>query len=219
MEIESILPLYIRQQCHDVLKNTSIKMAAQARHDKKEDTFALLQRAIRSKHKIEMTYNSFYEQEIITTILSPYHLYFGQRAWYIVGHSSLHLQERTFKVSRILTHKLLDKLYVMNKPFNIEKHFGLAWSMIPEGKLYQVKLHFSQQVAGNVAEVIWHQTQKLARLKDGALRFEAEVDGLNEIQWWIMGYGNQVKVLAPALLKKKIIGMTQSMTKQQQRNS
>jgi predicted DNA-binding transcriptional regulator YafY len=30
------------------------------------------------------------------------------------------------------------------------------------------------------------------------------VDGLGEITWWILGYGNQVEVLAPAALRTKI---------------
>ncbi len=39
-KIESIIPNHIRQFCYPVLKNTSIKMASQARHDKKQNTFS-----------------------------------------------------------------------------------------------------------------------------------------------------------------------------------
>ena len=219
IKIESILPHYIRQQCQDVLKNTTVKMAAQARHDKKEDTFALLQRAIRSKHKVKITYKSFYEQDIITTTLSPYHLYFGQRAWYVIGYSSCHQETRTFKISRMLICELLDKLYLLNKPFNIDKHFGYAWSMIPEGKMYHVKLLFSKKVASNVAEVLWHQTQRLGRLKDRTLHFEVDVDGLSEIQWWVASYGDQVKVLSPTRLRNTMMTMAQNITRQYQRVS
>ena len=92
-------------------------------------------------------------------------------------------------------------------------------SMIPEGKMSHIKLCFSKKVAGNVAEVIWHQTQKLTRFKDGTLHYEVDVDGLDEIKWWIIGYGDQVKVLSPAPLRKKIITMAQNIIKQYQKVS
>jgi predicted DNA-binding transcriptional regulator YafY len=40
------------------------------------------------------------------------------------------------------------------------------------------------------------------------MRFE--VDGLNEITWWLAGYGDQVTVHKPAALRKRLIEMYQS---------
>jgi proteasome accessory factor B len=76
--------------------------------------------------------------------------------------------------------------------------------MIPEGKIHHVKLRFSPKVARNVAEVQWHGTQKTMFNEDGSLIAEFRVDGLGEISWWILGYGDQVEVLAPAALRKQI---------------
>jgi len=210
IKIENTLPLHIRRLCYQVLKNTSVKMTPQVRHDKKENTFALLQKAIRLKRKVKLTYRYFYDQNIITT-LSPYHLCFGQRAWYAIGYSSCHQGKKIFMISRMITCDLLDQLYILDKPFDIEKHLGNAWLMIPEGKMHHVKLCFSKKVAGDVAEVIWHQTQKLTRFNDGTLHFEVDVDGLNEITGWIMSYGDQVKVLSPASLQRKVTTIAQNI--------
>ncbi|MBN2455133.1 MAG: WYL domain-containing protein [Sedimentisphaerales bacterium] len=76
--------------------------------------------------------------------------------------------------------------------------------MIPEGRIYNVKLRFMPMVAENVAEVYWHDTQKFKRQENGSVIAEFRVDGLNEIAWWILGYGDQVEVLAPKKLRKKI---------------
>ena len=35
----------------------------------------------------------------------------------------------------------------------------------------------------------------------------AEVDGLGEISWWILGYGDQVRVVAPQELRERIVGV------------
>ena len=60
------------------------------------------------------------------------------------------------------------------------------------------------RVARNVAEVVWHKTQRLAHRDDGSLDFHVRVSGLNEISWWILGYGDQAEVLKPARLRQLI---------------
>jgi proteasome accessory factor B len=77
--------------------------------------------------------------------------------------------------------------------------------MIPEGQIYNVRLRFSPKVASNVAEVQWHSTQKVALKADGSAIVEFRVDGLGEITWWILGYGDQVEVLAPVALRNNIV--------------
>jgi predicted DNA-binding transcriptional regulator YafY len=37
------------------------------------------------------------------------------------------------------------------------------------------------------------------------------VDGLREIIWWIMGYADQVQVLAPKKLRKQVIKKARKM--------
>jgi len=59
-------------------------------------------------------------------------------------------------------------------------------------------------VARNVADVLWHKTQQIEWLEGGGIRFSVQVDGLREITGWILGYGDQVKVLDPPELVRKI---------------
>jgi proteasome accessory factor B len=59
-------------------------------------------------------------------------------------------------------------------------------------------------VARNVAEVVWHKTQQLVHRPDGSLDFHVRVSGLQEISWWILGYGDQAEVLKPARLRQLI---------------
>jgi len=95
--------------------------------------------------------------------------------------------------------------------FDVYEYFGRAWSMIPEGRIYNIKLRFLPKVANNVAEVQWHSTQKVVRNSDGSATVEFCVDGLGEITWWILGYGDQVQVLAPKELRKKVLEVAKNM--------
>jgi predicted DNA-binding transcriptional regulator YafY len=85
--------------------------------------------------------------------------------------------------------------------------------MIPEGKIHRIKLQFAPKVARNVAEVKWHNTQETTFNEDDSLAAEFRVDGLGEISWWILGYGDQAEVLAPTALRKRIAQIAQRMAK------
>jgi len=85
--------------------------------------------------------------------------------------------------------------------------------MVPEGRLYHVKLRFLPEVAYDVAEVQWHSTQTVTFDRDGSAIVEFRVDGLNEITWWILSYGDKVEVLAPRVLRQKVIEIALKVVK------
>jgi len=175
--------------------------------------FANLQKAISKKRKVKIQYYSLFERKIISLRLSPYHLMYNHRAWYVIGYSSLHKSIRMFKLNRLRELEILDKCFLDGEKFDLSEYLGRAWSMIPEGRIYHVKLRFLPKVANNVTEVLWHSTQKVKRSGDGTAVMEFRVDGLGEIIWWILGYGDQVEVLAPAVLRKKVLHAAENMIK------
>lgn len=211
LKIENNLPVKIRQYCNTALKNITTLANAQATLDSLDNLFGQLQKAIAKKLKVNISYDSLFDRTNVTLELCPYHLLYNQRAWYVLGYSDFHNSIRTFKLNRIKALKLSNKCYIDGEDFDLHEYFGRAWSMIPEGKIYNVKLCFSQRVAQNVAEVQWHSTQQVSWQDDGSAIVEFRVDGIGEISWWIMGYGDQVQVLAPAALRKRIIEMAKNI--------
>jgi proteasome accessory factor B len=211
LKIENNLPAKIRQYCNTALRNISTRAGAQAPMKTLDKTFAQLQKAITKKRKVNIEYHSLFEGKVIDLCLCPYHLMYNRRAWYVLGHSSLHSSIRTFKLNRIRKLQISDKCFVMEKGFDLYEHLGRAWSMIPEGRIYNVKLRFLPKVANNVAEVQWHGTQKVTRNSDGSATVEFRVDGLGEISWWILGYGDQVQILAPKALRNRVLETAKNM--------
>lgn len=213
LKIENNLPAKIRQYCNTALRNITIYANAQAPTGVINNTFDQLQKAIVNKRKVNLRYHSLFEGNIIDLQLHPYHLFYNHRAWYVIGFSNLHKSIRTFKLNRIKELNICDQCFLGGDNFNLYDYLGRAWSMIPEGQIYNVKLHFLPKVAHNVAEVQWHSTQKTTHHSDGSATIEFRVDGLGEITWWLLGYGDQVQVLAPKALRKKILDIAQNMIK------
>ncbi len=216
LKIENNLPPNIRRYCNTALKNISATIGAQAPVQSSgglDAVFTQLQNALTRKRKVNLRYNSLAEKKIIDVELSPYHLFYNQRAWYVLGRSSLHKSIRTFKLNRIKSMQISDKCFVGGEDFDAHEYFGRAWSMIPEGRIYNIKLQFTPKVACNVTEVKWHSTQQVTYHNDGSATIEFRVDGLGEISWWILGYGDQVRIVAPRALRKRILRMAENMIK------
>ncbi|MEE9370995.1 MAG: WYL domain-containing transcriptional regulator [Sedimentisphaerales bacterium] len=213
LKIENNLPTKIKQYCNKFLRNISMRISPQAPTNLLDKTFAQIQKAIATKHKVSIRYHSLFEGKIIDVELCPYHLMYNNRAWYVLGLSDLHKSVRAFKLNRFKELKTTEKCFTDSERFNLHEYIGKAWSMIPEGRIYNIKLRFLPKVANNVAEVQWHSTQKVTRNSDGSATIEFRVDGLGEITWWVLSYGDQVQVLAPRALRKKVVETAKNMIK------
>jgi len=204
VKLEGALPKVIRDHVGSVIDRMSISFGPVSRHEGLESMFDELSRAISARRVCRIVYISFQERRQIVTNVRPSRLVFVSRAWYLIAYSLKHRQVRTFKLARIRKCTVTKRTFPPPRSAEPDDHFGDAWQMIPEGKLYDVHLRFAPKVAGNVAEVQWHHSQKVEWNDDGSAEFHVRVDGLGEIAWWILGYGDQVEVISPPTLRKKI---------------
>lgn len=202
-KIESQLPLAIRAAVGELAENVRIRRGPVARHDQLDETYETVRRAIATRHTLAGRYISFAEKRQLPVTVDPYWLVFHDRAWYLLGHSHGHGEVRTFKLGRFAELKTMPGRF--DPPTEtLEDHLGNAWRFIPEGREYDVVLRFKPLVAANVAEVRWHRTQDVTWHDDGSIDFRVRVDGLGEIFWWVLGYGDQVRVLEPKTLRDRV---------------
>ncbi|MBX3394413.1 MAG: WYL domain-containing transcriptional regulator [Phycisphaerae bacterium] len=201
LKIESTLPAAVLEHCGAWLSGLSIQWPASSWADAVSGLFEKLQRALADRRRIRMRYDSTHDDREVVFLCDPLRLVFMTRGWYLIAHSHLHGEIRTFKVDRIVEVSMTEDRFKPDADFSLKKYFGKAWRMIPEGRLYSVRLKFTREVAASVEEVLWHSTQSTRKHPDGSLIFEAEVDGLREISAWVLSYGDQVEVLSPQPLR------------------
>jgi len=214
MKIESVLPAEIRDYCGSILDTIEFRPDPATDAKGTAPLFDLLWHTIREHKTLDITYDSYYEQSEIQTRLDPYRLVFITRGWYAIGYSHAHAEVRTFKVDRIIHAAATRGHFKPDPNFDLTRYFGNAWQMVRGKKRYPVRIRFSPKVAGNVEEVLWHPTQQTHRLDDSSLCYEVEVDGVDEIAWWVLGYGKEAVVEKPAELKKIIAAHIRGMAQQ-----
>lgn len=212
-KIENNLPIKIKQHCNKVLRNISVITTPQTEMELLDNKFSQLQNAILRKQIVKFYYYLSLEEKAISVYLEPYHLIHHKHVWHIIGKSNFHKKIRTFKLGQIKRLNVLDKCFLKDKEFDIFEYIGKAWAMVPEGRLYNIKLRFVPEIAHTIAEVKWHSTQIVRFEEDGSAIVEFRVDGLNEIIPWILSYGDQVQSLSPGILRKKILEISQKTLK------
>lgn len=215
IKLQSNLPGDLRQQVGELTAAIEMRADAHHPHEQSQGEYELLLRAVQARRRVRIRYHSLTDRCELSTLLSPYRMLFVRRAWYVIGRSSLHRAVRTFHVGRIREAVLTDDRYDVPPRFTLERYLGNAWLLVREpGKRSNVRIRFQPKVAGNVAEVAWHRTQRTEWNDDGTLDFTVTVDGLSEISWWVLGYGDQAEVLEPAELRKIIAGHAARLVEQ-----
>jgi predicted DNA-binding transcriptional regulator YafY len=208
LKIESNLPKEIQRYCNMALPHISIKANECERTGQLDKLFEKILTSILRKRVLKVHYQT--PEEKIVTELEPYHLIYHANRWHLLGKPTHRKEICSFSLKNIKELNVLDRCYVENMLSDVSDYFGRAWSTTPEGQLYNVKLKFTSEVARRVAETQWHKTQTVSFEEDGSAIVEFRVDGLNEIKWWILSFGDQVQVLAPRILRQQIIQIAQN---------
>ncbi|OHB59955.1 MAG: hypothetical protein A2167_06520 [Planctomycetes bacterium RBG_13_46_10] len=219
LKIENNLPAKIKQYCNKVLQNISVKDRPQERIDSFDKIFAQLMVAIQNSRVVTIRHYLPLERKEIVINLEPYHLIYNDHTWHLIGRCTYDKQIHIIKLNRIRELTTSNKFFARSERIDIQEYLSKAWSIVPEGQLYHIKLRFMPVVAHDVAAVKWHSTQKVTFEDDGSAILEFRVDGLNEITWWIISYGDRVQILAPKILRDKVTTIAQRMVESNQQES
>jgi proteasome accessory factor B len=211
-KVEAGLPLDVRTRATAEVSTTPIRLGPTSRHDDLDATYALVHRAIGRSEQLKCHYGVPGGATQEEFRLDPYWLLFYRHAWYVIGRSDAHGDMRPFKLSRLNGTARTGRTFDRPKGYTLDTYLGNAWGIVPGRESYDVRLRFSPVIGPYVAERNWHRTQRLAFEGDRHLLFRVTVDGLDEIAWWVHGFGAHVKVLEPEALNAWVAAIASSAT-------
>ncbi len=147
------------------------------------------------------------------TKFAPYRAVLNGELWFLVGRSSLHRRIEVIGVPWIRRALLTDEPYALPIRFNLDRFFGMAWGVERSPIRFPVWLRFRPGVAIEVAEYANRRGLKITNLDDGGLDLHFCVDGIDELFRWVMGFGDQVEVLAPPELRDRILKVAENLAR------
>jgi len=140
-------------------------------------------------------------------IFCPYFVEVGAvgQAIYAIGHIEPGKEMRTFKIDRVERIELLKDTYSIPHDFDPDQLLNQAWGIwFTEQEPLEIKLRFSARVAKRVRETRWHPTEQVTEQPDGSLLWCATIAEPREMLPWVRGWGADVEVIEPSLLREQI---------------
>ena len=105
----------------------------------------------------------------------------------------------------------LVKNFIKNNDISAESYFEGSWSVF-SGEPVEVVALFKDESARVIATSEHHKGEKIEELDNGYLKYTVTTNGLEEIQRWIIGFGDSVEVLAPQELKDSLSKIGEYLT-------
>lgn len=99
---------------------------------------------------------------------------------------------------------MLDKPIDCERAISIREFLGNAWTVYRGDRDWHVEIEFSAQIAEVVAETKHHPTQEIEFRKDGSALMRCCVSGLEEIEWFVLGFGPRARVRKPRELADRV---------------
>ena len=168
------------------------------------EVFRLLARAIVQRQEISFSYQSLRSAQPETRSVHPYHLANIDNAWYLLAHDPQRGQIRTFALPRIRTPQFTTKTFERPRGFSAAKELKGGFGVFAGTGKYLVKIRFDSFASRLVRERDWHPTQKFREAKGGEIELEMTLGALEEIERWVLSWGDHAKVLAPKILIESV---------------
>ena len=197
----------ILADAEQVIRVLDLKLADHSRH---QEIIRSVQWALLQRKQLVARYQSPYQAKAASLRLHPFRLCLVKQAWYLIARPAAGKVPRTYRITRFSSLRMTDLDADISADFDLKAYFGNAWGVYRGETSYDVEVAFTKAAAPLVTETTWHPTQKVRRHKDGTVTLTFRVDGLDEIQWWVLGWSGRVRVIRPAELREMVLGQLEA---------
>lgn len=170
--------------------------------EKVQKFYESIEKAISSLSTISMEYESI-NSGVSQRKVDPYFIIFRGRAFYFVGYCHMKKDYRTFRINRIIDISLTKEHFVKKDDISPETYFEGSWSVY-SGEPIEVEAIFKGNSARVIKTTSYNKDEKVEPIDDETVRYTVTVNGLEEIQRWLLGFGDEVEVVSPVELKENL---------------
>ena len=184
--------------------NTGVSIKAVGIANFDLEIFQIVSRAVTTEQELEFEYKGHADKGWKKRRIQPWHICGVDGQWYVIGHDLNRKAKRTFALVRMRKVELTGEAFNRPKDFEIEEHLQNSLGVFSGGKVQTVKIEFSGQARRLVQEKSWHPSQEIRELENGHVELSLKLNDLWEIERWVLAWGGDAKVIAPAALRKSI---------------
>lgn len=165
-----------------------------------------LLQATQKRKQIQFRYKKFNDKKTEIRTLEPYLLKEFRKRWYVFGFDVEKKQMRTFGLDRISLLQITSKKFQYPQKINPKKHFENSFGIMDPGdnKPETVLLEFKNGQGDYIRTMPLHSSQKIIKENNDKMLIELTLIPNFDFIMELLFYGDDVKVLEPKCLAKKI---------------
>lgn len=198
--LRSIMPPDLRP----VLQDDAPWLPAAPRNRHRERVLETLTWAYAARRSVDLVYHPASRLNDPTRRrVDPYAVVPNGPSWHLIGWCHLRRAVRIFKIDRIASIEATDVFFKPDPEFDLDDFLLAGWGVTrTEQPAEKIVLRFTPRAGRWVSEEIWHPTQTCTWLDDGRLEFTVQVPVTEEFSRWVLHYGTDCEVVAPAHLQR-----------------
>jgi len=161
--------------------------------------------AAKNDQVVSFKYQKFNSDESSDVVFHPYLLKEYRSRWYAIGIDEAKDAFRTYSLDRMNNVRSNERAFSRLKTFSTASFFEHALGITVTGdKPQKVRLKFSEKLSPYIMSQPLHHSQKLVDGFTEEITIEIEVLITVELVTLILGFGDQVEVVAPNKLKESV---------------
>ncbi|WP_144699577.1 helix-turn-helix transcriptional regulator [Fictibacillus phosphorivorans] len=205
------LPNTLQSQADNVWNRIHIDIDSWKQSSQETTALGLLQQAIWEERKIRIAYEKA-NKEFSERIIEPLGLVAKGRTWYLVAVSNTDL--KNFRVSRIKSVELTNEPFVRPTNFQLADYWNKSkQNFVQSLPVFEVEVEASPAIiqrlsfSGRFAQVVSTSTPN----ENGWIPVKLSFDTKQEATSYIIGFGDQIKIISPSSLIESVKRMAESV--------
>ena len=151
--------------------------------------------------RVALRYDSASSRQTKDYVVEPLRVSYADGGLYLTAWVPAYAESRTFSMERIGTLAILDE-HFEPRPLPPEPFANSLG--VHTGSPEPIEIEFAADTANYVREREWHRSQEIVERADGTLLLRLCVCNDRPLRSWILGFGAQARVVAPASLAHSI---------------
>ncbi|UOE57331.1 YafY family transcriptional regulator [Bacillus sp. CMF12] len=205
------IPAPMKDDVKDISNRIHIDTSTWRQTPREMKSFGILQQAVWDEKKLRIQYEKA-DKQTIERIVDPLGLVAKGNTWYLIAASDEKI--KSYRVSRIVDAELINEKFSRPNDFDLAEYWlESKQKFISSLPRFEVDVEISPSIiqritfTGRFVQVIHMDNPKDNRWIPASLCFDTE----QEAREYILGFGDQIKIIRPVSLRKSVSGMAEGV--------
>jgi predicted DNA-binding transcriptional regulator YafY len=160
--------------------------------------------AFRQRRRALVRYQSLSSGRTTNRRIHPYHVFNARGQWYVAAWDENRKAVRDFAIHRVKRITVTTDAYEIPRGFDFKKYTAESFGIEKGTRVAEVVIRFGTRQAPWIRERKWHRSARIQEEIGGGLVLRLRVAETSELRRWVLQFGSEAEVLAPATLRRAV---------------